>query len=143
VHSSSPTPARQETLFLVEDNVMVRRSIEATLGGMGYRVIAAASGPQCIEAVQGMADDPVDLLITDVVMPEMNGKELIERVRLLRPGLPVLFMSGYDQSSLATRQQPIPIEHFLQKPFDSSELATAVRKALGAPGPAKPAILDR
>lgn len=107
--------------------------MEATLRGSGYRVIAVDSGPRCIEVVAGLAD-PVDLLITDVVMPEMNGKELIERVRDLRPGLPVLFMSGYDRSSLATRKQPVLTEHFLQKPFDSSDLFAAVRKAIGAGG---------
>ena len=117
--------------MLVEDNAMVRRSMEATLRGSGYRVIAVDSGRRCIEAVEALAD-PVALLITDVVMPEMNGKELIERVRSLRPGLPVLFMSGYDRSSLATRKQPVLSEHFLQKPFDSSDLFAAVRRAIDA-----------
>ncbi len=82
--------------MLVEDNALVRRSMEAALRGNGYRVIAVDSGRRCIEAVEVLTY-PVALLITDVVMPEMNGKELIERVRSLRPGLPVLFMSGYDQ----------------------------------------------
>jgi YesN/AraC family two-component response regulator len=79
------------------------------------------------------------LLITDVVMPEMSGKELIERVRALRPGLAVLFMSGYDRSTLATRRQPVVVEHFLQKPFDSEDLFLAVHKAIesGSLGPGK------
>lgn len=110
---------------------MVRRSMEATLRGMGYRVIAVDSGQRCIEAIAALPE-PVDLLITDVVMPEMDGKELIERIRGMRPGLPVLFMSGYDRSSLATRKQPVLVEHFLQKPFDSSDLAVAIRKAIEA-----------
>jgi YesN/AraC family two-component response regulator len=74
----------------------------------------------------------VDLLITDIVMPKMSGKELILRVHMLRPGLPVLSMSGYDRSTLASRKQSVAIEHFLQKPFDSRDLLLAVREALGA-----------
>jgi CheY-like chemotaxis protein len=119
------------TLLLVEDNTMVRRSIENTLRGMGYVVLAVESGERCIEIVRAPSQR-VDLLITDVVMPEMSGKELIERVHELRPGLPVLFMSGYDRSTLATRKQPVVIEHFLQKPFDSEDLLLALRKAIGA-----------
>jgi two-component system cell cycle sensor histidine kinase/response regulator CckA len=119
------------SVLLVEDNTMVRRSIENTLRAMGYRVLAVESGERCIEIVQD-STRPVDLLITDVVMPEMSGKELIERVHALRPGLAVLFMSGYDRSTLATRRQPVVVEHFLQKPFDSEDLALAVRRAIEA-----------
>jgi CheY-like chemotaxis protein len=117
-------------LLLVEDNAMVRRSIENTLRGMGYQVIAVESGERCVEVVQDLAR-PIDLLITDVVMPEMSGKELIERVHVLRPLLPVLFMSGYDRSTLATRKQLLVVEHFLQKPFDSDDLLRAVRGVIG------------
>ncbi len=130
----------EATLLLVEDNAMVRRSIENTLRGMGYGVLAVESGQGCIEIVQDRSRS-VDLVITDVVMPKMSGKELIERVRAMRPGLAVLFMSGYDRSTLASRKQPVAAEHFLQKPFDSEDLARAVRKAIGAainlPGPGK------
>jgi len=117
------------TLLLVEDNAMVRRSIENTLRGMGYGVLAVESGQRCIEVVQDLSR-PVDLLITDVVMPEMSGKELIERVHAIRPGLAVLFMSGYDRSTLASRKQPVVAEHFLQKPFDSTELKLKVKNLL-------------
>ena len=127
---ATPAPTLSEgTLLLVEDNAMVRRSIENTLRGMGYRVLAVDSGERCLELVRDPAQR-VDLLITDVVMPEMSGKELIERVHVVRPGLSVLFMSGYDRSTLATRKQPVVIEHFLQKPFDSEDLLLAVRKAI-------------
>ncbi len=130
----APTPreaaAPEATLLLVEDNAMVRRSVENILRGMGYGVLAVESGQRCLEVVRDPSR-PVDLLITDIVMPEMSGKELIERVHALRPGLPVLFMSGYDRSTLATRKQPVAAEHFLQKPFDSEDLARAVRKAIG------------
>jgi CheY-like chemotaxis protein len=127
-------PALQATLLLVEDNAMVRRSIEHTLHNMGYQALAVESGERCIEVVRDLSVR-VDLLITDIVMPEMSGKELVLRVHALRPGLPVLFMSGYDRSTLASRNQSMAIEHFLQKPFDSGDLLLAVREALGV-GPA-------
>jgi FixJ family two-component response regulator len=65
-------------------------------------------------------------------MPNMSGRELALRVHALRPGLPVLYMSGYDMPSLASRKPSMATEHFLQKPFDSEDLSRAVHKALGA-----------
>jgi two-component system, cell cycle sensor histidine kinase and response regulator CckA len=123
------TPVASANILLVEDNSMVRRSIEATLRGLGHRVVAVASGDECIAAV-GQATLPIDLLITDVVMPEMSGKELIDRVRTILPDLPVLFMSGYDRSTLASRRQSVSAEHFLQKPFDCEDLVAAVLSAM-------------
>jgi CheY-like chemotaxis protein len=127
------TPAAKPNILLVEDNAMVRRSIEATLRGLGYRVVAVASGDACIETVDHAAE-PIDLLITDVVMPEMSGKELIDRVRAILPQLPVLFMSGYDRSTLASRSQSVATEHFLQKPFDCEDLSAAVISAMAGKG---------
>jgi YesN/AraC family two-component response regulator len=77
-------------------------------------------------------DTPLDLLISDVVMPEMSGEEMIGRVHELRPDLPVLFISGYDRSTLARRKYSAASEHFLQKPFDSEDLFAAVREAMAA-----------
>jgi len=125
-----PPEAGGGVVLLVEDNSMVRRSISTTLRGMGFEVLAVDSGEKCLEAFNDLKV-PLALLITDVVLPKMNGKELIERIRLLQPGLPVLLMSGYDRSTLASRKYPISTEHFLQKPFDSTDLAQAVRQALG------------
>jgi two-component system cell cycle sensor histidine kinase/response regulator CckA len=118
-------------LLLVEDNPMVRRSIEATLRVAGYQVSSVDSGRRCLEAV-GQLDRPLDLLISDVVMPEMSGEEMIDRVHELRPDLPVLFISGYDRSTLARRKSSVPSEHFLQKPFDSDDLFAAVREAIAS-----------
>lgn len=123
-------PIAKANILLVEDNTMVRRSIEATLRGFGYRVTAVASGDECIDTVRS-AQTPFDLLITDVVMPQMSGKELIDRVHGILPSLPVLFMSGYDRSTLASRKQSVASEHFLQKPFDGEDLAAAVAKVMG------------
>lgn len=135
--AASRAAAPEAALLLVEDNAMVRRSVEHTLINMGYQVIAVECGERCVEIMRDLGVR-VDLLITDVIMPEMSGKELVFRVRALRPGLPVLFMSGYDRSSLASRKQSLGVEHFLQKPFDSGELLQAVRGALAA----EPVALD-
>jgi two-component system cell cycle sensor histidine kinase/response regulator CckA len=116
-------------VLVVEDNAMVRRSIEVTLRSAGYQVTSVESGERCIEEV-GRLDQPLDLLISDVIMPEMSGDQLLGRVRELRPAVPVLFISGYDRSSLARRKHPLANEHFLQKPFDSEDLFGAVTKAL-------------
>jgi len=127
-------PVAKASILLVEDNAMVRRSIEATLRGFGYRVAAVAGGDECIETVKAAAE-PFDLLITDVVMPQMSGKELIDRVHGILPTLPILFMSGYDRSTLASRKQSVASEHFLQKPFDGEDLAAAVLKAMARDSP--------
>jgi len=118
-------------VLVVEDNAMVRRSIDVTLRAAGYRVTSVDSGQRCLEAV-ARRDEPLDLLITDVIMPEMSGEEMIRRVRELRPELPVLFISGYDRLTLAKRKQTTVPEHFLQKPFDSEDLFAAVRAVLAA-----------
>jgi two-component system cell cycle sensor histidine kinase/response regulator CckA len=120
------------SILLVEDNPMVRRSVESSLRSMGYVVTAVGTGEQCLAALRKEPAASLDLLITDVVMPEMSGKQLIDRVRELRPSLPVLFMSGYDLSTLAGRRQAVVAEHFLQKPFDSQDLAQAVLAAIPA-----------
>lgn len=110
---------------------MVRRSVEAMLRGLGYAVTAVASGNECIDAVK-TAGRPFDLLITDVIMPQMSGKELIDRVRATTPNLAVLFMSGYDRTMLEIEVRPDATEQFLQKPFDGEDLSTAVVKALAS-----------
>jgi CheY-like chemotaxis protein len=109
---------------------MVRRSVESSLRAMGYGVTAVGNGEQCLAALRKDPSLSLDLLITDVVMPEMSGKELIDRVHQLRPLLPVLFMSGYDLATLVGRRQSVTAEHFLQKPFDSQDLAQAVLAAM-------------
>ena len=130
-HPGAATAATGPAVLVVEDNAMVRRSIEVTLRAAGYRVTSVESGQRCLETVARMSE-PLDLLITDVIMPEMSGEEMIRRVRELRPELPVLFISGYDRSTLARRKQAVAAEHFLQKPFDSEDLFAAVRSVLAA-----------
>jgi CheY-like chemotaxis protein len=94
---------------------------------LGYRVLTAASPDEALRQAQGA--EPIDLLVTDVVMPGMNGRRLAELLLQQKPGLKAVFMSGYTPDVIA----PHGVLHanFLQKPFTSQELAAKVREALG------------
>lgn len=117
------------TILLVEDHELVRVHTAALLGNMGYRVIQAADGRQAIDALEGGATP--DLLLTDVVMAgEYNGRELADVAVRLRPGLPVLFMSGYPGAVLLENGRLPPDVDLLAKPFRPRELADRVAARL-------------
>jgi CheY-like chemotaxis protein len=120
----------QETVLVAEDEPMVREIVAGILRGLGYVVIEAGDG---VEALAAAADaPPVALLVTDVVMPRMDGRQLAERLRERWPGLRILFVSGYTDGALGDADDPATA--FLPKPFMSDELADAVRGLLdGAP----------
>lgn len=127
---ASTAPARNETILVVEDEDGVRTIAKAILIRHGYEVLEAATpGAACeIFAEHG---DRIDLLLTDVVMPDMNGPALAQRLVGLRPGLRVLFMSGYaDRTSLPGLSNPNA--RLLTKPFLPSALAASVREILAA-----------
>ncbi|MCX6620721.1 MAG: response regulator, partial [Acidobacteria bacterium] len=113
----------RESILLVEDQEEVREFSAGVLRDYGYRVLTASSAEEALGLLQA---HPVDLLLTDVVMPKISGRVLADRARLMRKSLPVLFMSGYSSGLL---EYP---EIVLQKPFTPRELATKVREALGA-----------
>jgi two-component system cell cycle sensor histidine kinase/response regulator CckA len=96
---------------------------------LGHRVIATESATACLQAA-AEAVGPVDLLLTDVVMPDLDGHQLLERLREARPGLKVLFMSGYPGDVVTLRGVPLDGLPLLQKPFTAEALADAVRKAM-------------
>jgi PAS domain S-box-containing protein len=118
-----------ETCLMVEDQEMVRDLAVRALRGQGYTVLEAESGIRALEAADKYADE-IDLLITDVVLPGMNGKQLFERIRQLKPDLKVLYMSGYTENAIAHHGVLEPGANFLQKPFRPQELARRVRKIL-------------
>ncbi len=115
------------TILLVEDEDMVRTVAERALSRQGYTVLTAADGEQGLEVLAGGAK--IDLLISDVVMPNMDGPAMVARARRSHPDLPVLFMSGYAEEQL---RKSIDIANvaFLPKPFSVSQLAEAARDAL-------------
>jgi two-component system cell cycle sensor histidine kinase/response regulator CckA len=99
------------------------------LTSLGYTALSASTPGEALRLAAQHAGE-IDLLMTDVVMPEMNGRELAERLRALRPTLPCLFMSGYTADVIAHHGVLEAGVHFLQKPYPLGELARKVRKAL-------------
>ena len=124
-------PAGTEQVLVVEDDQAVRDIIVHVLTSRGYRVTPTSSGAAALAHVQGGA--PVDLVVSDVMMPTMSGPALIEAMHQRRPGLRVLFLSGYTEEATAiTGLRPAHVA-FLQKPFSFSALLTKVREVLATP----------
>jgi CheY-like chemotaxis protein len=121
--------AGTETVLLVEDDDMVRGMTRAMLERIGYTV-QAVSTPEAALVFFESDDEAVDLLMTDVVMPEMNGKELRDRIAAIRPDIKTLFMSGYTANVIVQHGVLDEGVHFIQKPFSMNHLARMVRKAL-------------
>jgi CheY-like chemotaxis protein len=120
-----------ETILLVEDEAQVRAIVARMLEAQGYTVLQAAHGEAALELLESAA--PIDLLLTDLIMPRMGGRELAERVRELRPGLRVLFTSGYTEDVIVQNRL---LDHdimLLHKPFTRAALAAKVRETLDAP----------
>jgi PAS domain S-box-containing protein len=124
-------PRGRETVLLVEDEESVRRFSVQALESLGYRVLTASNGREALAVLEG-GDKPVQLIITDVIMPDMGGNALADRVRIACPGLPVIFISGYTEVSVAHRGLITEGDTFLQKPFTLAELAKRVRAAMDA-----------
>jgi two-component system cell cycle sensor histidine kinase/response regulator CckA len=118
-----------ETILVVEDDAMVRELAIAMLRGFGYQVVSAESPDRCIELVNEHTG-AIHLLMTDVVMPGMNGKDLFERLRLVLPGLKVLFMSGYTADVIGHHGVLDKGLHFIAKPFSRHALSQKVRQVL-------------
>lgn len=118
-----------ETILLAEDEDPVRMLAHRVLEKYGYRVLAAADGDAAI-AIAQRCPDRIHLLVTDLVMPEMNGRELFARLSQLRDDLKVLYMSGYTQNAVAQARNLESGTPFVQKPFVPETLASAVRKIL-------------
>ncbi len=118
-----------ETILVAEDNSMVRTLLGRLLPGLGYRTIMASSAAESIDLAMNRRE-AIDLLLTDVVMPDLNGRELLERVRQYRPHIKVLFMSGYTTDVIGHHGVLDEGVHFLYKPFTLSALSLKLREAL-------------
>ncbi len=121
--------AGTETILLVEDEDGVRSVLSSVLRRFGYQVLAARSGEEAV-AICELPDQPVDLLMTDVVMPEMGGRELAKRVHALRPRVPILYLSGYVDDALLRSGLLAEESFFLRKPVAPHVLALNVRQIL-------------
>ena len=128
--TSQLAPARGKgNILLVEDEKELRALLAETLGDLGYTVLQAANGEEAIELAKS-ALASIDMLITDMVMPRMNGRELSKALRARRPGLPVLFISGYSDVIPSEEEFFNVTTQFLQKPFNSESLGHRVRELL-------------
>ncbi len=118
-----------ETILLVEDNGQLRQMAQTILLLQGYKVLTAKDGHEALVMLNTHPDN-IDLLLTDVVMPGMNGKQLYEVARNNQPGLKVIYMSGYSHDVIADRGALHGEVHFIQKPFSTHDLGMIVRKTL-------------
>jgi two-component system cell cycle sensor histidine kinase/response regulator CckA len=130
--SALPPEPAAETILLVEDEEPVRRLLAYILRHRGYQVLDAAGGDEAL-ALFAQHGDSIHLLLTDMVMPKMSGRELCERLRTIRPGLKVVFMSGYTDDVLVRTGAMSPGMSFLQKPLRPDTLTAKVRAALDSP----------
>lgn len=122
-------PTGTETILLVEDEEILRTLCVRILEQLGYRALPAANGADAIAAAEEYGDR-IDLLLTDVAMPGMNGSELAAQLRLLHPETKVLFTSGYTDDVLSCREGPVLGMSFLGKPYTPLALAKKVREVL-------------
>ncbi|HEY1178936.1 MAG TPA: ATP-binding protein, partial [Phytomonospora sp.] len=120
------------TVLLVEDDAQVRAAARRILARAGYTVLEAASGPEALRlcAERPQSAGPIDLLLTDMVMPEMGGRELAARVRVLHPAAATAFMSGYTADAVLRHGVVDPGSVFIQKPFTPETLTQKVREGL-------------
>ncbi len=124
-------PIADTTVLVVEDDRALRAIMERRLGGAGLRVLAPVDVPQALALAAGYPER-IDLLITDVVMPLMNGRELADRVAASRPGMRVLFISGYPDEVLGRHDVVAGRVALLQKPFSEEALLRAIQRVLAS-----------
>jgi two-component system cell cycle sensor histidine kinase/response regulator CckA len=128
---SGDVPRGAETILLAEDEQDVREVAREFLESAGYTVVEARNGSEALR-LAGDKSKALDLLVTDMVMPGMTGKELAQRIQALRPGLPAIFMSGYSEQTAAETSQSNGSMHLLTKPFSRSGLLRTIREVLNA-----------
>jgi CheY-like chemotaxis protein len=127
---ASPKPLRgSETILIAEDQSEVRHVVRATLKRYGYTVLEATSGEEALQIVRAN-EQPIDLLLTDVVMPSMSGPALAAEVRAIRPDIRVLFASGYTDDAIVRHGAVQDDLAFIEKPFTPQGLARKVRDVL-------------
>lgn len=134
---AAPAPARdvtgQDTILLVEDEEAVRSFAARALRMRGYNVLEAGGGEEALEIVKNDTNK-IDLIITDVVMPNMDGPTMVKHVKVLKPDLAVIFMSGYAEEAFRRSDQSSEDIHFLPKPFGLKQLAAKVKEVLAGAG---------
>jgi two-component system cell cycle sensor histidine kinase/response regulator CckA len=128
--ATAPARGNREKILVVEDEEGVRQLVQRMLERNGYEVVTAASGPEALETCE--RTDGISLLLTDVILPQMSGRDLAERVTMKSPLTPVVYMSGYPGETLANHGISEGDRSYLQKPFTKDQLLERIRAALDA-----------
>jgi len=126
---AQPSPSLGETILLVEDDPQVRSVVGRMLESLEYRVLSAGDGEEALELARAL-ESPIDLLLTDLVMVGLGGREVADRIRLLFPDTAVLYMSGYSDEAVIRHGVLDPNASFLEKPFTTADLAARLREIL-------------
>lgn len=129
VKENGATSGQGERILLVEDDPRVCAFTESCLTALGYQVTTAFDGKEALQRLERERFQ-FDLVITDVVMPQMNGKAMVDQLHKIEPDLPVIFMSGYTGSVISQKDLSVDEVRYLQKPFSKQQLACMVREAL-------------
>jgi two-component system, cell cycle sensor histidine kinase and response regulator CckA len=119
----------EETILLVEDYEPIRRLLSLGLGSRGYRVLAAADGDEALEIAE-QESGVIDLLLTDIVMPGINGRELADALSVTRPETRILFTSAYSGHTMVGRGITKAGDGFIKKPYLADDLAQKIREVL-------------
>jgi two-component system cell cycle sensor histidine kinase/response regulator CckA len=119
-----------ETILLTDDEPLVRNLIATLLNNQGYTVLEASNGSEALQVVREHANDKIDLLLTDIAMPQMDGVQLSTEFRRLFPQAKIILMSGYTEESKLQRVMAEPNVEFIGKPFKPQTLMYKVRQML-------------
>jgi DNA-binding NtrC family response regulator len=122
--------AGRETILIVDDHRLIRLMCEAILARYGYQPISTASGEETLLLLSRQPELQVDLVLLDIVMKDMSGPELAVELQRLRPGLPILFMTGFPDQLAILAERNVPV---LKKPFTSVTLTGRIRQILDGP----------
>lgn len=129
----APLEPGHATILLVEDEPAMLNMTRAMLERRGYKVLAAASPGEALQLAESLPGG-IHLLMTDVIMPEMNGRDLAQRLFRLQPGIKCLFMSGYTAEAIVPREMNNPDVGFIQKPFSMKDMVAKIAETLGGGG---------
>jgi PAS domain S-box-containing protein len=119
-----------ESILIVEDEEQIRKLAKLILNGQGYSIVEASNGTEAISMIEEAGYPPIDCLVTDVIMPEMGGKELSEKLLEKYPKVKTLYISGYERDSISHHGVLEKGTHFLEKPFSPQELISKIREML-------------
>jgi DNA-binding NtrC family response regulator len=128
----NPVPNQENataTILVVEDNSSARMALEALLDALDYKVVVAADPAEALD-VFATRQDSIELVISDLILPQLSGPELYDRLREIKPGLRCIIMSGYPLEDESTRLLQHGIHHWIQKPFNMRQLLEMLQTAL-------------